>query len=289
MTDRVPDLFRTINARLIKADNIVLEKILKIFYGLSVLVFRQQRKKEQAHPIVVIHNFDGNIKMKLDRSRSIGASLYWTGFHEFHEMIFLHQFLKKDMIFADVGANQGEYTLFAAKRVSRVLAFEPLASMRNVLSDNVALNGFKNVDVFEVGLSDHAGMLEIHEIENMDEGLGTIYLGNRKSKRSFTIQLQSLDAIAQQRSLPRLDFIKMDIEGSELRALEGSVEVIKKFRPAIMIELNAETYAAAGYTVEDVEDYFKKANYAAFEIGRRGLLKKCNSIPSFGNLIFLPS
>lgn len=289
MTERIPDLFRSINARLIGTENILFEKILKIFYGLSVAVFRHQRTKEHHPAVVIINNFDRTIKMKIDRSRSIGASLYWTGFHEFHELIFLNRFLKKDMVFVDVGANQGEYTLFAAKRAARVLSFEPLTSMRNVLNENVALNGFRNVDVFESGLSDRAGSLEIHEVENMDEGLGTLYLGNRKSKRSFTIPLQSLDDVAQERSLSRVDFIKMDIEGSELKALQGSERVIQKFKPVVMIEINEETYQAAGYSTNDIDAFFKKLNYIPFLVGKRGRLKACTELPFFGNVIFRPS
>lgn len=288
MTLDIPNFFRSSNSKLITTDNILLEKMLKVVLYLSTIVYRRARKRNRKRDITIINNFDRDIRMKIDPSRSMGAALYWTGFHEFREFIFLHRFLKKDMIFVDVGSNQGEYTLFAAKRLThgRVLAFEPLPSIRNVLNENISLNGFRNIDVFNCGLSDREGTVQIHEIENVHEGLATFYPGDRISKIAFQVQLKSLDNIFETLNLNRLDFIKIDIEGGELEALKGSRNVIQKYHPVLMVEINEETYNAAGYSSKDVTSFFDDIGYQAYEIVRRGRLKKCVSLPSFGNIIF---
>lgn len=290
MTFSFPWFFRSINAKLITTDNLFLEKILKTFFYFSTLFYRRARKRNFKKEVIIINNFDGDIKMKIDPSRSMGAALYWTGFHEFREFIFLHHFLTKEMVFVDVGSNQGEYSLFAAKRLTqgKVIAFEPLPSIRYVLNENIKLNRFNNILVFDCGLSDHESTLLIHEIENVHEGLATFYPGDRQSKSTFNVPLTSLDNIFETMKLNRLDFIKIDIEGGELKALKGASTVIQKYRPVLMVEINELTYSAAGYGSKDVEVFFESIGYQAYEIMKRGRLKRCSVLPAFGNIIFKP-
>ena len=283
-------VFRFFNSKLIYADNIIVEKLLKIILLLSGVVYRRQRKSKGNNITVLVENFDSTIKMEVDISRSMGSAIYWTGFHEFREFIFLHRFLKPEMIFVDIGANQGEYSLFAAKRLTqgRVLAFEPLPSILKVLKKNIELNQFKVIEVFELGLSDKEEMLKIHEIEDEHEGLATFYPGERKGLAEFEVQLKTLDDVVEKSNCPRVDFIKLDIEGGELKALKGSRKTIGKFKPLVMVEINNDTYQAAGYSSTDIVEFFSALNYHPFMFMKRGIIKRCSILPKFGNLIFKP-
>ena len=276
---------RNFNSKLVFTSSFAQEKILKVIYFFSLILY----KKAPRSPVpqaVIITNYDGDISMKVDRSQTIGACIYWTGFHELKELMWLHRFLTPHMVVVDIGANQGEYTLFAAKRVTfgRVLAFEPMPSMYNLLCDNITLNNYINVDVFALGLSDKAGSLELYNGLNENEGLGTFYPGDT-SLNSITVSLNTLDQLFK---LKRLDFIKMDIEGSELYALRGAHKVIKTYRPYVMIEINESAYTAAGYTIPDVLQFFSDLNYNPFHITKGGVVKPCISVPTFGNLLFVP-
>jgi FkbM family methyltransferase len=228
--------------------------------------------------------------MEVDKARWMGAAIYWTGFHDLREFIFLHKFLKSSMTFIDIGANQGEYSLFAAKRLTsgKVLAFEPLPSILQVFRKNIELNGFGNIEVFPVGLSDTEGTFRIYDIGDDNEGLATIYPGERKSNSSFDVKLQTLDQIVSQSGVASVDFIKIDIEGGELKALQGSIATIGKFKPVLLVEVSEVTYKSAGYNVADVEAFFKRLNYESYAIGKRGRLVKCESLPVFGNIVFKP-
>ena len=77
---------------------------------------------------------------------------------------------------------------------------------------------------------------------------------NVVKKRAVT-----LDSWAKEKKLTKLDFIKMDIEGAEIEALDGAVEVIKQFSPKFAIAtyhiVNGEP------TYIKVEEFFKKLNY----------------------------
>lgn len=292
MREKFARWLRALNANLITTDNFLLEKLYKASFSLSLLIYRRSisGKSDNSSRAVIIDNFDSDIRMYIDTSRTMGASIFWTGFHEFREFIFLHRFLKRDMVFIDVGANQGEYTLFAAKRLreGKVLAFEPLPSIRKVLADNISLNDFKNIEVFDFGLGNEDKRHTIHDFGNENEGTATLFPAGRTVRSTFDILIKPLDQVFPSTGLTRLDMIKLDIEGSELNALRGAVQTLNKFRPWILIEISNETYKAAGYTVQDVLQFFRENNYAPFQIEKRGRLSECMELPAFGNIIFRP-
>jgi FkbM family methyltransferase len=195
------------------------------------------------------------------------------------------------MVLLDVGANIGEYTIFAAKRLTqgRVVAFEPVPALRKTLDENIRLNHFTNSTVMPYGLSDAVGSFPIYMVgENENEGQATFFPGLVAHQRSVEVDLKKLDDEWDRLALARLDFIKMDIEGSELRALVGAREVIARFRPLIMLEISEVTYGAAGYTLSDVSDFFSAMNYLPFAVDKMGKLTACSHLPSFGNVIFVP-
>jgi hypothetical protein len=118
-------IFRSLNAHIITTRfDVAVRKPLKVLLLVSQNFARRSRKTLiNKSTWTVIDNFDGNIKLKIDRSRSMGSAFYWAGFHEYREFIFMHRFLKPDMVAIDIGANLGEYTLFMAKRLSNGKVF----------------------------------------------------------------------------------------------------------------------------------------------------------------------
>lgn len=291
MTGMLARFFRWNNSKLITTDNLIVEKILKIFLFLSLIVYRRATPSSAGRSCpVIIHNFDADLKLRVDRCRAMGSALFWTGFHEFREFQFLHRYLKRDMVFVDIGANLGEYSLFAAKRLTggKVLAFEPLTSIRAVLEENIQLNGFDNIRVFPFGLSSREQMLTIHEFEDVHEGLATFFPGDRKSKSAKQVELKRMDDVLSSYDPGRIDFVKIDIEGGELNALKGCQSMIEKYRPIFMVEINEETYRAAGYGVNDVLHFFAEVGYKPYEIRKRGAIARCEKLPKFDNIVFVP-
>lgn len=286
--------FRFSNARLITIRATVPHKLQKVIFAFSKWIVRSFILKKSINAIpkmVIVRNFDSDLSLRLDRSKAMGASIYWTGFHEFRELLFLHDFLKSDMVLLDIGANIGEYSIFAAKRLTdgKVVAFEPVPALRRMLDENIQLNQFTNVVVKPFGLSDEVGSFPIYFVgENENEGQATFFPGLLQNQRSVKAELKKLDDEWDQLFLNRLDFIKMDIEGSELKALQGGRATIARFRPLIMLEVSEVTYEAAGYSLKDVSDFFIAINYLPFVVDKMGNLISSSTMPSFGNVIFVP-
>ncbi len=249
----------------------------------------KQRHGDQVVELLI----DRDIKMRVDPSKAMGAAFYWMGLHELNEWRFLNCHLKPAMVFADIGANQGEFSLFAAKRLprGRVLAFEPVDLYHRQLKENIALNSFENIETFAFGLSDQTKQMPIYssaEGIGEHEGLATIFQSSQRGRLVQQIELKVFDDLIPALNLSRLDFMKIDVEGAELMVIRGARKTIEKYRPYIMLEVNEETYRAAGYSVNDVRSFFASLGYTLNLITKDGGLKSAQAVPSFCNVVFKP-
>jgi FkbM family methyltransferase len=282
--------FRSLNSQLLYTQGLI-NKLLKAPYFASLYAFKWWVKKKRPTKVAIIENYDRDLKIQVDISKTMGASMFWTGFHEFNEMRFLNRYLKEDMIFVDVGANQGEFSLFASKRLRKgvVLAFEPLSFFYERLAFNISLNNIKNIKAFRLGLSDHSAEVPIYcnannELEH--EGLASLYPLDEKDQITEVISLVELDKVVMLHGIKKIDFIKIDVEGSEWAVLRGAEHVLRKFKPLLLVELNDETSARVGYKVTEMLEWLKQFGYEAFQIVRNELTP-LKMRPPFCNAVFI--
>jgi FkbM family methyltransferase len=243
---------------------------------------------------VQINNFASNIKMEVDKYSYMGGSIYWTGYHQLNELLYINKILQKDMTFIDVGANQGEFTLFAAKRLTEgtIISFEPVKSNLISLKKNIEINAFNNVEIVAKGLYNEKKDLPVYtSFDNQlqggrNEGLSTIFPDNYRKDLEQIIELIPFDDYYYDQ-LKRFDFLKIDIEGAELFALQGMKKSIEKFHPQILMEINATTSKNAGYEVDELITYLSDLGYKSYVI-IRGELREMNytSNLEWDNFIF---
>lgn len=241
--------------------------------------------------VATINDYDGNLSLRLDKGSYMGNCIYWSGYYSRDELAVLGKILKKDMTFVDVGANNGYFTLFAAKRLTEgtVISFEPVKQIYENLLFNIDLNNFRNVLTYNSGLS-NGKVKEMDIFTSEDEicdGLSTLYPTNKRTKKIGKIKLSSLDEIADELFLKAIDVIKIDVEGAEFEVLKGSQKVLSKFKPKILIEINDETFHAAGYNVKDLTDFLKTFGYRFKIIGVKGDLTDIDAanFPTFCNVL----
>lgn len=173
----------------------------------------------------------------------IGRSLALYG--EFAELE-LHAFkslLKPGQVAIDAGANIGTHAVFLAKTLGPtggVVAFEPQRIIYQRLCANVALNGHNNVWTIQAGLGREAGHLMVPSIDYSKTGnFGGLEL--RDDGPGERVPITTIDAL----SLPRCDFIKIDVEGMELAVVEGASRTIAERRPRLYIENNRREKSVA--------------------------------------------
>ena len=154
---------------------------------------------------------------------------------------------------------------------------------------NVALNHFSNVTVFDFGLSDREGELPLFTSEDLTahgswhEGLGTLYKTDYRSREVDKIKLKTLCQVYEENQFNQLHGMKIDVEGAELAVLKGGEELLKKYHPFLILEINRETFEAAGYDAMVLWKYLDGLGYKASKIGRKGSLAPIenSNIPDF--------
>jgi FkbM family methyltransferase len=135
----------------------------------------------------------------------------------------------------DVGANIGSYTLPLARNFRKVIAFEPSNTYCDVLRRNIALNGLRNVHVYQMALSDVDGQVPLYVRHGGSSSLSSNHYGLPFDNLSY-VHAGKLDGLSS--SLGHLDFIKVDAEGHELSVLSGAAQILSRLKPTIAIEVH---------------------------------------------------
>lgn len=155
---------------------------------------------------------------------------------------------KPDWWVLDVGADVGSHTVRYAERAARVIAFEPNRDEFDCLVWNC--KHLPNVTCLPLALSSCRDLRELLVCENAGAG----YLAPR---RTGSVQCIPLDELP----LERCDFIKIDVEGYEPYVLSGAAKTIRRYRPILLLEMNAGALERYGHTYGHVFEELALAGY----------------------------
>jgi FkbM family methyltransferase len=193
------------------------------------------------------------MRLTLRQRASWLAHLYKACAQQHHRSLapVLAAHVPPDGIVIDVGAHAGQFSKLFARMAPQghVYAFEPSAYARSILAKALAFNRLGNVTVVPAGLSDEAQTAVLHTPLKVSSawGFGTAHLGAGASEDADqTVSLMRLDEFAARAGLSRLDLIKADIEGWEMRALTGGEATLRRFRPVLLLEVDGAMMARAG-------------------------------------------
>jgi FkbM family methyltransferase len=146
--------------------------------------------------------------------------------------------------FFDVGANVGHHSLFMAGVADKVFSFEPFEKVRSQFETNIALNGLKNIEVLPIGLGAEDEVLAFYPGEGANDGVGT-FLESSATQHAvkYDLPVRRGDALFAERSFPKIDIMKVDVEGFEAAVFAGLRERIRRDRPVILTELSPSSHA----------------------------------------------
>jgi len=146
-------------------------------------------------------------------------------------------------IIFDVGANIGTFTTWMSKKfpLGKVYAFEPQRPVFQQLAGNVAINNLYNVYTYNFGLGavdEYVKFNEPNYFLNHDFGTFTLKQSGSVQRTSDTIvvEIKTVDSFMNTYQIPRLDLLKIDVEGMDIDVLKGAHNTIKKYLPKIFIE-----------------------------------------------------
>lgn len=143
---------------------------------------------------------------------------------------------REDSIVIDAGANIGVFSSLAATLAKKgnVYAFEPTRATFDVLKEN--LRPYAHATPIQSALGNRTGSTElrIESISGEGNALREADMGGSYSCTEL-VPITTIDAFVREHNLPHVDFIKMDTEGFEKEILEGAVETIQEYRPALAL------------------------------------------------------
>ncbi len=198
----------------------------------------------------------------------VGRCMYFYREFEVHDSPFLFDNIRESDICVDIGANVGFYTLGFAKRASRgeVHSFEPVPLNYHVLALNVLANHLSNVVVNNCAVGDTNGEADFC-IAQDGAYSSLVDTGRKAIVGTSKIRMLKLDSYCLERNLPRIDILKVDVEGAEPMVLRGAVGLLSdpERRPRlIMLELLDSMLRLFGSTISEIAVVMHTYGYDPF-------------------------
>jgi len=176
--------------------------------------------------------------------------------------LFKEQFLLADL-FVDVGSNVGFFACLARSMGLHVVAVEPLPKNQKHLFANLLANGWKDVEVFPLGLSESSGVATLYGASSTGASLIGSWAGASQLFHR-TIALSTLDILLGERFTGKKIFIKIDVEGFEYPVLKGAVGVMQMYpKPTWVVEVCLDNFHPDGINTNfmDVFNLFWQYGY----------------------------
>jgi FkbM family methyltransferase len=224
---------------------------------------------------------------------SLAVSRY--GFYEEGLTKLVLKHLDPGMIFLDVGAHIGYFTLLASWRVGEsgeVHSFEPTPSTFEVLRSNAGHIG--NVHLNQTAVASVVGTATLHDFGAAHSGYNSMYRArmtenelSRKKITQFQAPTISIDEYVEQKKLTP-NFVKIDAESAEFDILKGMEQTINRCRPIISVEVGDMDIEGV-ISCRELVLYLLEKGYWAYEFDGNGIAKhQPKDRYEYDNILFLP-
>lgn len=224
------------------------------------------------------------IKMRLYKSDAAAVPSTILSFGEYEQLELqttgrMISFIKDCVVF-DIGANLGWYTLNICKRFPdvRCFAFEPIDETINKLKETLQLNEISNAEIYNFGFMDYSGELDFF-YDTVASGASSIAdLRELPTTKVHKCTVKTMDDFVTENNVPRIDFIKCDVEGAELFVYKGGIQSLEKFKPIVFSEMLRKWSAKCGYHPNQIIEIFKDLGYSCYILEENGSLTKFGEV-----------
>jgi FkbM family methyltransferase len=238
----------------------------KLLYKLTRFVRRLQGKGDIAEVT------RRGIRWKLDLREGIDLSIYLQGQFEPSTARAYAKIIKPGQTVLDIGANIGAHTLRLAELVGNegtVIAFEPTEYAYRKLTTNLSLNpklGHRVVaeqvmlgreDVKDYKTEIYSSWTVVGQANRHPKHLGEL-------KSTSGASMLRLDSYLAHRGNPKVDFIKLDVDGYECEVLAGAESILKRDKPTICLELAPYVLEERGASMDQLIEILVANNYRFF-------------------------
>jgi FkbM family methyltransferase len=244
--------------------------------------------------VPVTTRLGNGMKIKVHAHDYVGGQILRHGYYEAEIVRLFERLLRPGMVFVDVGAHVGQYTLVASKLVGAsgaVHCFEPDPETYDWLQSNIERNGIGNTTANRLALTAEPGTMRLYLSNINDIGSNSLQPPPNASGRSCEVICTPLDQYLGERGIGRVDLIKMDVEGAESSALAGAARLLEgRDRPVLILEFEEERQRAFGCSCARLAGQLTGWRYRLFRISGAAISPYVPKDPEQGsfNVLAIP-
>ena len=179
------------------------------------------------------------------------------------EFLFFDKLIRRDWHIADIGANQGLYTLYFSRQSpeGRVYAFEPDPRLFAALKANVQRNGAQNVRLFNAAAADRTTKLTL-QAGRFNRGDNRIVPSHLAAPGTVDVDAMPLDDAIPER---RLNLLKIDVQGFEIQVIRGAKRLIEANPDlVILLEFWPHGLKIAGSRPEELLEILSQTGFSIY-------------------------
>jgi FkbM family methyltransferase len=228
-------------------------RVLPLKYRLNFMI-DSYLASEEAISIPYYDRYDICITPNSGNTRTI-SDLVFEGWHYLPEFRLVNRIksdLGKRFVYVDIGSNIGTTVWLFANAAERIYAFEPIPHLYETIRNSIQNNNAGNIKLVNKALG--AGVGSVRMLNNNNSSVVS-----DAAQDSVEIPVSTLDIELE--SEKRIDLLKIDVEGFEMKVLEGAKEVIQSRRPRILLELHPGYIKNYGSDVASVIDFLEARGY----------------------------
>jgi FkbM family methyltransferase len=213
---------------------------------------------------------------------------------DLEELKAITKIIKKGDTVLDVGAHFGYYSLFLSNLVGRygmVYAFEPSDRERKRLMMNIFINGIKNIKISDKAVSSSVGKSNLYVVQSKETGFNSMRKPLSVSPTKIkNIQTITLDKFIENSKLFGIRFVKIDVEGAELKVLKGANKLLSQYdKPSLLIEAEDLRTTPWGYKSKKIITLLVNKGYNCTYFCENKIHKVTSKEKIFhGNILAIP-
>ncbi|MEN9917160.1 MAG: hypothetical protein RLY40_1092 [Pseudomonadota bacterium] len=216
--------------------------------------------------VFTLKNIDIRIQCYfLDKRMTPIEILNFSSYEKQDADIFFSLF-ENDMVFFDIGAHIGFYSMAVAKlnKTIKIYSFEPIPQTFELLNNNILINEFNNVYSFNIGLLNKNKKVIFFLNPTMSGNASAENIAESVDIEQVSVNVTLLDDFFCKLQLDKLDVIKCDVEGSELLVLQGGIKSITQHTPILFIEMLRKWSKKFNYHPNDIIQLLTNLGYRCF-------------------------
>lgn len=195
----------------------------------------------------------------------------WKAYWEVKEIerLNLYSLAQNCTTVVDVGVNNGwvimNLALIVKPNHGFVYGFEPHPETYARCIRNIAENNIANAKVFNLGCGDEAAQLNMIKPVESNSGQNRVIINDEGLEQNEIVSIKIVKLDEQLKASEKIDLIKIDVEGFEMKVLSGAKEILKKFKPILFIELDDQLLKCNGNSAEELLSFIKSYDYSVLK------------------------